>query len=184
MSGAGSIRRRRSNMGKLSVNHGSGHGQSSEEVLHILKKAAYFSIFSVPDPEQLSQGIPLVPGTNLLYKIEIIESPRRHQISVSAPTADCGFRTRMIGSNQRIARQKIKLEIMLYNFEAGVGRTPPPTLLLPFLSQRFYMSEGEFDFFDPEGSGFLAHAAGRFFPATSAGAVYLRIGSIVQILQD
>ena len=157
--------------------------QSGEEVLEILGKAAYFSIFSVPDPEQLSEGVPLFPFGNLLYKISIVESPRRHQIAVGPPSPSHGFRTRMIGSEQRIARQKLTLEVMPNNFEAGLGRRPPPTLLLPFLSQRFYMSEGEFDFLDPEGSGFRAHAVGRFFPASSAGSVYLRIGSIVEILQ-
>jgi hypothetical protein len=157
--------------------------QSSEEVLHILKKAAYFSIFSVPDSEQLSQGIPLIPFGNLLYKIDITESPRKHQIAVASPSSDYGFRTKMIGSDERIARQHLILEMMPNNFEAGLGRKPPPTLLLPFLSQRFYMSEGVFDFLDPEHSGFRAHAAGRFFPATSAGATYLRIGVVVEILQ-
>jgi len=156
--------------------------QSSKEVLQILKKAAYFSIFSVPDPEQLSQGITLIPFGNLIYRIDITESPRRHQISVAPPSPDCGFQTKMIGSDQRIAKQHLVLDMMPNNFEAGFGRKPPPTLLLPFLSQRFYMSEGVFDFLDPERSGFRAHAAGRFFPATSAGAVYLRIGVIVEIL--
>src|SRR5262245_27809860 len=109
--------------------------QSPEEVLSILKKAAYFSIFSVPDPEQLSAGIPFVPFVpNLLYKIKIIESPRRHQILLPPPTLDCGFRVQMIGSAQRIAKQKLTLEMMPNNFEAGLGRTPPPTVLLPFLS--------------------------------------------------
>jgi hypothetical protein len=157
--------------------------QNREEVLHILKKAAYFSIFSVPDPEQLSRGIPLIPFGNLIYKIDITESPRRHQIAVASSSPDCGFRTKMIGSDERIARQHLILEMMPNNFEAGFGRKPPPTLLLPFLSQRFYMSEGVFDFLDPEHSGFRAHAAGRFFPATSGGAVYLRIGVVVEILQ-
>lgn len=157
--------------------------QSAKEVLQVLKKAAYFSIFSVPDPEQLSQGVPLIPFGNLLYKIDITESPRRHQISTSSPSADCGFRTRMIGSERRIARQHLVLDMMPNNFEAGFDRRPPPTLLLPFLSQRFYMSEGVFDFLDPEHSGFRAHAAGRFFPATSAGKVYLRIGVVVEILK-
>lgn len=157
--------------------------QSAKEVLQVLKKAAYFSIFSVPDPEQLSRGIPLIPFGNLLYKIDITESPRRHQITTSSPSADCGFRTKMIGSDRRIARQHLVLDMMPNNFEAGYDRRPPPTLLLPFLSQRFYMSEGEFDFLDPEHSGFRAHAAGRFFPATSAGKVYLRIGVVVEILK-
>jgi hypothetical protein len=158
--------------------------QSSEEVFQVIKKAAYFSIFSVPEPEQLSQGVPLIPFIPAsIYQISIIESPRRHHIEVPRPTADCGFRARMIGSEQRIARQKLTLAIMPNNYEPGLGRIPPPTLLLPFLSQRFYMYDGEFDFLDPEGSGFRAHAAGRFFPATSAGAIYLRIGSIVEILK-
>ena len=135
--------------------------QSAEEVLHLLKKAAYFSIFSVPEPEQLSQGIPLIPFGNLLYRIDITESPRRHQIAVGSPTPDCGFRSSMIGSDERIARQHLVLDMMPNNYEAGYGRKPPPTLLIPFLSQRFYMSQGEFDFFDPEHSGFRAHAAGR-----------------------
>lgn len=157
--------------------------QSAEQVHRILAKAAYFSIFSVPDPEQLSEGAALIPFGNLLYKISIIESPRRHQIAVAPPSPSHGFRTRMVGSEQRVARQKLTLEVMPNNFEAGLGRRPPPTLLLPFLSQRFYMSEGEFDFLDPEGSGFRAHAVGRFFPARSDGAAYLRIGSVVEILR-
>lgn len=157
--------------------------QSKEEVFDVIKRAAYFSIFSVPDPEQLSQGVPLIPFIPAsIYQISIIESPRRHFIEVPPPTAECGFRVRMIGSEQRIAKQRLRLAMMPNNYEAGFGRVPPPTLLLPFLSQRFYMYQGEFDFLDPEGSGFRAHAAGRFFPATSAGAVYLRIGSIVEIL--
>jgi len=165
------------------MNTVTGTQQSGEEVLAILKKAAYFSIFSVPDPEQLSRGIPLLPFVPAgIYAIDITESPRRHEISV-ASSPECGFRTSMIGSAQRIAKQHLVLNMMPNNYQAGQGRTPPPTLLLPFLSQRFYMSQGVFDFLDPEHSGFRAHASGRFFPATSAGTVYLRIGVIVEILQ-
>jgi hypothetical protein len=157
--------------------------QSSEEVFEILQKAAYFSIFSVPDPNQLSEGIPLIPFIpTSIYKIRITEAPHRHQLSITPPTADCGFRSHAIGSNQQIARQQLLLEVMPNNFEAGFGRTPPPTLLLPFLSQRFYMSEGVFDFLDPEASGFRAHAVGRFFPIRVGGQLFLRIGSIVEIL--
>ena len=158
--------------------------QSSEEVWQVLKKAAYFSIFSVPDPDQLSVGLPLVPFVPAsIYAISIIEAPRRHQISVGPPSPGWGFQTMMTGSQQQIAKQKLRLDVMPNDFEAGFGRRPPLTLLLPFLSQRFYMSEGVFDFLDPEGSGFRAHAAGRFFPATSDGKIYLRIGSVIEIRQ-
>src|SRR5688572_25826844 len=82
--------------------------QSSEEVFEILKKAAYFSIFSVPDPNQLSEGIPLIPFIPAsIYKIRITEAPHRHQLAITPPTADCGFRSRAVGSNQQVARQRL-----------------------------------------------------------------------------
>jgi hypothetical protein len=157
--------------------------QSSEEVLEVLGKAAYFSIFSVPDLEQRSHGVPLIPFGNLLYKISIVGSSCRHQVTASPPSPSHGFRSRTIGSEQRIARQKLTLEVMPNSFEPHLGRRPPPTLLLPFLSQRFCTSEGELDFLDAEGSAVRAFAAGRFFPGSAAGSTYLRIGGVMEILE-
>lgn len=159
--------------------------QSPEEVYDVIRRAAYFSIFSVPDPAQLSQGVPLVPFIpQILQRIDITESPRRHQLVVSPPTAQCGFRTTKQGSSRPIAYQHLVLDMMPNNFQAADGRQPWQTPLLPFLSQRFYMSQGEFDFLDPAGSGFRAHASGRFFPARVAGELQLRIGVIVEILVE
>ena len=48
--------------------------QTSEEVQRILEKASYFVIFSVPDAQSLSQGIPLIPFIpESVYKINIVE---------------------------------------------------------------------------------------------------------------
>lgn len=160
-----------------------GTSQTSEEVHEIISKAAYFSIFSVPDPSQLSTGVPLIPAVPAsLFKIEITEAPHRHFVTVPPPSPEWGFRSYKFATDEQIANQRLLLEMIPNSFQAGFGRTPPPTLLVPFLSQRFYMSEGIFDFLDPEQSGFRAHAAGRFFPATAGGALHLRIGSIVEIL--
>jgi hypothetical protein len=157
--------------------------QTSEEVHDVISRAAYFSIFSVPEPDQLSVGVPLLPFVPaLLYKIKITESPRRHQVQVPAPSPICGFQSIENGSNRRMARQSLLLEMMPNNFQPALGRTPWQIPLLPFLSQRFYMSEGIFDFLDPESSGFRAHAVGRFFPTQVAGQLHIRIGSIVEIL--
>lgn len=157
--------------------------QSAEEVYDVIRRAAYFSIFSVPDPAQLSTGVPLVPFIpQILHRIDITESPRRHQLVVTPPNAQCGFRTNKQGSSRPIAYQHLVLDMMPNNFQAALGREPWQTGLLPFLSQRFYMSQGVFDFLDPAGSGFRAHASGRFFPSRVAGALQLRIGVIVEIL--
>lgn len=157
--------------------------QSAEEVYDVIRRAAYFSIFSVPDPGQLSTGVPLVPFIpQILHRIDITESPRRHELVVTPPTAQCGFRTTKQGSSRPIAYQHLVLDMMPNNYQAGDGREPWQTPLLPFLSQRFYMSQGEFDFLDPDKSGFRAHASGRFFPSRVAGELQLRIGVIVEIL--
>src|SRR5215207_3332891 len=38
-----------------------GGRQSGEEVARVLRRASYFSVFAVPDPSDLSVGLPLVP---------------------------------------------------------------------------------------------------------------------------
>jgi hypothetical protein len=137
-------------------------------------------IFSVPDPQSLSTPTPLIPGFDLLaYQIELIEAPRRLQIRTDPPDGLCGFRNRRSIGGQ-IADQTLLLQVAPNYFQCGPGRTPPPTLLNPLLSQRFWMSNGTFTFRDGEGSGFAAQAAGRLFPA---GGLNLWVGGVGEILQ-
>jgi len=158
-----------------------GTSQSREEVQQILEQATYFIIFSVPDPQSLSQGIPMIPFIPAsVYKINIVEAPRRLQVSVHPPTAECGIRTSKRISQRQIANQTLEMEVTPNNYQSGPGRTSPPTLLLPFLSQRFWMFNGHFDFLDGLGTGFRAIAGGRFFPASSLS---LWIGGIAEIIE-
>jgi hypothetical protein len=57
-----------------------------------------------------------------------------------------------VQSSQEVLRV-LKLSLMPNNVEAGPGRTPPPTVLLPFLVQRFSMHDGHFDFLDDQDAG-------------------------------
>ncbi len=158
--------------------------QSPEEVLRVLKRAAYFVVFSVPDPQSLSKGVPLVPFLPAsVYKIEITEAPRRLKLTVNPPSTQCGLLTAKEVSQRQVAKQHLVMEVSPDDFQGGPGRTPPPTLLVPFLSQRFTMFDGNFEFLDGRGSGFHAIASGRFFPARVAGKLQLRLGGAVEIVE-
>jgi len=149
-------------------------------VQEVLEQASYLVIFSVTDPQSLSTPTPLIPGFDLLaYEIRLIESPRRLQIHTDPPDGVCGFRNRR-SIGEQIAKQTLLLQVTPNDFQSGAGRTPPPTLLIPFLSQRFWMSNGNFTFFDCENSGFAAQAAGRLFPA---GSLNLWVGGVGEILR-
>ena len=154
--------------------------QRRHEVSHILKQATYFTIFAVPDPSTLSVPTLLIPFIPfLIYEISIREAPRRFSSSVLPPTAQCGFRTSKSISAKQIAKQQLQLQVVPNNFASGPDRTPPPTLLIPFLSQRFWMHNGRFDFLDGEGSGFRLMAGGRFFPAPDGLGLY--VGGVADI---
>src|SRR5262249_9651259 len=115
------------------------------------------------------------------YAIAITEAPRRFSTLVQPPTAECGFRTSSSISQRQIANQRLQLQVVPNNFESGPGRTPPPTLLLPFLSQRFWMFDGHFHFLDGQGTGFRAIAGGRFFPIGGSSGLY--VAGIAEILE-
>lgn len=157
--------------------------QERHEVLDVISKASYFSVFTVPDPQSLSEGVPLIPAVpQSVYEIAITEAPRRFSSCVGQPTAECGFQTGRVVGRRQIAKQSLRLQVAPNNFESGPGRTPPPTVLIPFLSQRFWMFNGEFDFLDGLGTGFRAIAGGRFFPVPQAfGSVF--VAGVAEILE-
>jgi hypothetical protein len=160
--------------------------QSRQEVQRLLEQASYFVIFTVPDPQSQSTPIALIPFLPALttYQIDITEAPRRFQATVAPPTAECGFRTSKQIGRRQIATQHLTMSVTPNNYQSGPGRTPPPTILLPFLSQRFWMYNGQFEFLDGPGgspySGFKAIAGGRFFPA---GQLAVWIGGCVDIVE-
>lgn len=156
--------------------------QSSQEVRRILKQATYFVIFAVPNPSSLSVGHPLLPFIpQLIYGIDVTEVPHRFSSSASSPTAENGFRLHKTIGTKQIAKQQFKLSLMPNNFEAGPGRIPPPTVLLPFLVQRFWMHDGHFNFLDGQDAGLRLVAAGGFFPAPSGLGVYA--GAVAEVIE-
>ncbi len=159
--------------------------QSSEQVQRVLEQATYFVVFSVPDPQSLSKPTLLLPFVSpqafpTIYEIAITEAPRRLQITVPPPTPESGLRTVKRISQRQVADQTLSMSVAPNNFQSGPGRLPPPTLLLPFLSQRFWMYNGHFAFRDGLGTGFRAIAGGRFFPA---GSQEVWIGGAAEIVQ-
>jgi len=124
------------------------------EVNRLLRRAAYFPLFSIPDPGSPNRPIPLSPLLpQALVAVEVHEQLHRFAIAPRPP----GRRGRITASNdvgEAAAAVHIRWTPMADDFEAGPGRVPPPTLLNPFRSQRFTMLDGELRFGDRARSGF------------------------------
>ena len=152
-----------------------------EEVTRLLRRAAYLPIFSVPDPGRRNQVIPLLPGLPFA-PVAFQVHEQLHRFSVRAWFGHCGLVV-----SQRVgepaASVHIRWTVIPDGFEAGPKRRPPPTVLLPFLSQRFAMLDGELRFEDGAGSGFHGFGTGRTFPAREGGRARLRIGAVIDVLE-
>ena len=155
-----------------------------EEVTRLLKAAAYFPIFNVPNPSQPNQPVPLIPGIpQLMIAVEVNEALHHFEVVVEAPTTERGLRAVNRVSRDPVARVHIRWTPIPEDFDPAPGLLPPPTILNPFQSQRFTMLDGELDFLDGKGSGFHAFGAGRTFPAAVGGKQELRIGAVIDVLQ-
>jgi hypothetical protein len=157
-----------------------------EEVTRLLKSAAYFPIFNVPNPNNPNQPVPLIPGLPFLQQylmiaVEVNEQLHRFEVNVEAPTAGRGFRSsKAVG--EPVANVHIRFTPIPNNFEAAPGLYPPPTILNPFVSQRFSMLDGQLSFMDADGSGFRAFGTARSFPVSSQLG-QLRVGAVIDILE-
>jgi hypothetical protein len=109
--------------------------------------------------------------------------PSKREPASSRTQWECGFRTGKTISRQSVAKLHLLMQVIHNNYQAGSGRNPPPTVLNPLISQRFSLNNGHIEFLDDEGSAFLGHAAGRFFPAIVAGVRQLRITGVVDFTQ-
>jgi hypothetical protein len=158
----------------------------------MLPRSAFFSLFSVPDPESRDVPIPpdwpfpfsLIPrlpilDEALLTAVEVNEGPLRFRVDVDRQGG------RLVASNRvgdEAATVHIRWTPIPWSYAASPIELPPQTLLNPFSSQRFTMLDGRFRFADSEGSGFDGFGAGRTFPLFPRGLA-LRIGAVIDILQ-
>jgi hypothetical protein len=158
-----------------------------KEVNQLLKSAAYFPIFNVANPDSPNQPVPLVAGLPFLQQylmvaVEVNEELHRFDVNVEPPTAATGLRASdRVG--EPVANVHIRWTPVPENFEAAPDLCPPPTVLNPFVSQRFVMLNGRLTFKDQRGSGFRAFGAGRTFPVNEGGQRRLRIGAAIEILE-
>ncbi len=162
---------------------------SFEEVTRLLKRAAYLPLFSMPNPGDPDVPISvwpfsLVPALRdlILLGMHVNEAPHRFEVQVEEPSPARGLAVRH-SVGEQIANIHVHFAITPENFEAGPGRVPPPTLLIPFFSQRFSFPQGEFLFLDSQKSGFRGFGAGRTFPITIGGGLHLRIGAVIEVLE-
>jgi hypothetical protein len=157
-----------------------------EKVERLLKSAAYFPIFNVANPNNPNTPVPLIPGIPFLQQylmiaVEVNEELHRFQVSVEPDSASGPRAMNRVG--EPVANVHIRFTPIPWNFEAAPGKLPPPTLLLPFFSQRVSMLDGQLTFKDKKQSGFKAFGTARTFPATEGGKSVLRIGAVIEILE-
>jgi hypothetical protein len=159
-------------------------GEDPAMIDRLVQQAAYFSLFSIPNPASPSAGIPLIPSIPVVaIGFLVREGLHRFEVRESGPMSVCGFRINQAISSDQVAQVSMQMTPMPNNFQAGEGRVPPPTVLVPFLSQRFTPLNGGFNFLDSKKSGFGAVGAGRTFPALVAGALQTRLAAVLDINQ-
>lgn len=153
------------------------------EVTRLLREASYFSIFSVPDPSRPNRPVnwpSWFPWS--IVAVHVHEELHRFDLTVEAGEDGC-----RLEASQRIgrpaARVQIRWTVIPEWFAASPDRRAPPTPLLPFVSQRFAMLDGELRFRDAHGSGFRGFGTGRTFPASVRGERRLRIGAVIDVLE-
>jgi len=158
-----------------------------EKVERLLKSAAYFPIFNVANPNSPNKPVPLIPAIPfleqyLMIAVEVNEELHRFEVSVKEPPVENRLRANnRVG--EPVANVHIRFTPIPSDFEAAPNKYPPPTLLIPFISQRISMLDGQLTFKDAQQSGFKAFGTARTFPAQEGGKSVLRIGAAIEILE-
>lgn len=148
-----------------------------DRVHRLLKRAAYLSIYSVPDPSRPNRPIPSPTDPGRLIGVEVNE--QLHRFDIARP----GGRRPLNRIGEAVAGVHIRWMLMPDDFQAEPGRVPPPTPLDPTTSQRFCMLDGRLAFRDGRGSSIRAFGTGRTMPARVGDGYQLRIGAVIDVLE-
>ncbi len=147
-----------------------------------LKRAAYFPLFSVPNPDRHNIPLPSPTNPNSLIGMRVFEQMHRFDARVESQAGPGGLlATNRVG--QPVADISIDWRVIPDDFIANPDVLPPPTELDPSRSQRFAMYNGHFEWKDRQGSSFRGFGAGRTLPTMVDGQPQLRIGAVVEILE-
>ena len=151
------------------------------EVSDLLRRASYFSLFSVHNPDISNRPIPAPGDPQSLVGIEVNENTHRFQIHVDLPRD--GRLTARDVLGEVAAHVHIDWMVIPDDFQAAPDRPPPPTPLSLTAGQRFTMMNGSFEFVDRDGSGMHGFGAGRTFPQLVGGQPRLVIGANIVMLE-
>jgi hypothetical protein len=145
----------------------------------MLRAAAYFPLFSVPNPKTAT--VPLSDGRAGLVGMKVFESLHRFSMRTVMPlVGDSLQELNRVGPTAATIR--IDWRVIPDDFAAAPHAVPPPTPLDPSRSQRFAMYDGHFDWRDADESGFQGFGTGRTFPVEGGSVGTLQIGAIVDVL--
>jgi hypothetical protein len=152
-----------------------------EVVQYLLDQAAYFNIFSTPDPERSNAAI-LAPGqTGGVIGIKVDEVLHRFGVTIEPPTLGTGLRaTNVVG--EPAGTFSHRWMFIPHGFPAAPDREPPPTLLEPSRSQRFVMLDGVCAFGEGK-DGFRGFGTGLTYPVTIDGRRQLLAAAIGNITE-
>jgi hypothetical protein len=151
------------------------------EVTELLRRASYFSLFSVHNPDIPNKPLPVPGDPQGLAGIEVNENTHRFQIHVDLPHQGRLTAGNVLG--EVAAHVHIDWLVIPEDFQAAPGHPSPPTPLDLAAQQRFTMMNGSCDFVDRDGSGFHGFGAGRTFPQLVGGQPRLVIGANIVMLE-
>jgi hypothetical protein len=151
---------------------------TAEMVQHCVDQAAYFNVFSRPDPADSDATI---RKTNDVIGIRINEAVHRFEVTTHRPSATRSLRAANV-VGERIGRFSHRWMLAPNDFVGVPDRVPPPTPLDPARPQRFVMLDGKCIFGDGA-DGFRGFGTGQTIPTTVNGHPQLlatAIGTIVE----
>ena len=148
-------------------------------VQHLLRRAAYFSFFSMPNSAE--PNVPIIANGQMIG-VHVHENLHRFDVRMARPTAERGLRAANV-VGLPAAKVHIIWRPIPDDYVANPNGDPPPTPLDPTRSQRFTFLDGEFRFDDASHSGFHGFGTGRTFPVRINGQPQLRIGAVIDILE-
>src|SRR5262245_28322011 len=154
---------------------------SPEVVQYLVDQAAYFNMFSMPDPSLANPTI-YAPGQgNSVVGVRVHEVLHRFDIITMLPTAQAPLRARNI-VGEPAGKFTHRWLMMPHDFVASPGQEPPPTPLDPSRSQRFTMLDSTCTFGNGE-HGFRGFGTGQTMPTTVNGQPQLRATAVGTIIE-
>ncbi|HXA85853.1 MAG TPA: hypothetical protein VNZ47_12300 [Candidatus Dormibacteraeota bacterium] len=151
-----------------------------EVVQRLLDEAAYFNLFSVPQPEA-GCGLPHPTTSGNVVGFRIAENLRRFRVSLQPPSGSGDLRA-TDDTGDIVARFEHRWMLIPDGFAALPGQEPPPVCLDESRSQRFVMLDGRCVFGQGE-DGFAGFGTGTTYPTVVNGQRQLLAAAVGNIME-